>query len=151
MNNFWLSPTMPHLTFTVMTCHYAALLLSNTRSGEYKYEVIIGYDRNRLVVVRDADGRIHHTIDRPDLLNCNEYRKFWITFTTGSIAVGTGSDFNNGFLNWVTPQAITVSAVGLTTGEDSVGEWLFDLNAGRFVLTYTLSALSDTVTEIRCR
>ena len=131
LNTFWMTPTMQHLTFTVLACHYAAILLSDTKMGEFKYEVIIGYDRNRMIVVKNSDGKTLHSVDKPDLLSCSTYKTFWLTFASGSIVLGEGSDFTSVVMDWVTPDAITVKAICLTTGEEATGEWQFSMSQGK--------------------
>ena len=87
-NRHWIFTRRSYITFSVQSCTSAIVLLAETPgSTETRYyEITIGLFENTKVSIFDSDnsGDIAD-MEIADLLNCDEFRKFWISWT-----------FNNG-------------------------------------------------------
>jgi hypothetical protein len=60
----------------------------------------------------------------PDILNCNESRSFWVSWSLGDIKVGRGDIVDDQtIMRWVDPQPLAVGIVALSTGLSFEGVW----------------------------
>lgn len=94
-NYTWLQPAANHLAFNVRTCDNVHLLLSTSLmnvSSEVSYEVVIGgYDNTISDIRRGAHGPILVQVDTPNIMKCDEFLPFWITWGNSAITVGRGA------------------------------------------------------------
>ncbi|CAG2232122.1 unnamed protein product [Mytilus edulis] len=108
-------------------------------SKENYYEIAFGSDHNFKLRVR----RLHQQVESYKLmhagvLDCNEYKAFWISWINGSISIGKGVDrCQNEVLSWHDPNSFSIKSIGVMTGYGSTGEWL--------VLSYTVTVVDHCI------
>ena len=55
--------------------------------------VLLSSSDGTTAMVNTTTGQILSAVDTPDILNCNEYRTFWVNFRPGhGLHIGTGAD-----------------------------------------------------------
>ena len=122
------------LTFEVKACKHVALYASssdNKNSTKPLYEIAIGSHHNTRTHVRrrndaslQASSRITKQSDTQNILNCNAYRPFWISWEAGSIMVGSGNVVGeNVIVSWINPDPFSVKSLGIVTLDNVDGEW----------------------------
>ena len=80
------------------------------------------------------DGKSYVTQDTPRILDCYEYRSFWIRWVQG-VEVGYGWTVGNRpFMAVYQTVSKLVEAIGLSTGDATKGSWRFDEFGGRISL-----------------
>ncbi|XP_078617273.1 C3 and PZP-like alpha-2-macroglobulin domain-containing protein 8 [Branchiostoma floridae x Branchiostoma japonicum] len=99
-------------------------LSSQDRDLDAMYEIVIGgWDNMRSVIRRSKQGLEHADVQIPDLLSKNEYRAFWITWSSdGTIAVGRGGE-TLPFMQWRDPNPLPINYAGLNTAWRNHGWW----------------------------
>ncbi|XP_035694593.1 uncharacterized protein LOC118428599 [Branchiostoma floridae] len=89
------------------------------------YEVVIGGWSNRKSVIRRSKlGAVQAEAQTPGINSPNQYRRFWITWADGTIAVGRGNEIDP-FIQWVDPDPLNISYAGYSTYMSSSGQWRF--------------------------
>ncbi|XP_071132690.1 uncharacterized protein [Mytilus edulis] len=122
------------LTFEVKACKHVALYASsseNKDSTKPLYEIVIGSHQNTMTLVRrrnDASLQTSSLITKQsnsqNILNCNVYRPFWISWEAGSIMVGSGNGVGeNVIVSWIDQAPFSVKSLGILTLDNEVGEW----------------------------
>ena len=91
------------------------------------YEVVIG---DGLILIL-ADGLLRASADPGPLLNCDEWRAFWVGWGGGGVGVGLGAGQRGGggvpLVRWEDPRPRGggVKTVAVKTLQ-ATGEWQFD-------------------------
>ena len=79
----------------VKACHNVQVTLASRYGDEFThaYSVQLGYDSNQVSYIfldKGADeSRAQFTT--PGILNCQEYRTFWVNWLEGFVSFGSGS------------------------------------------------------------
>lgn len=72
-------------------CNDAILGLFDYYHTDKLYEVVIGGSSNQNTWIRSERlGDSEKRVSTPNILNCDEYRGFWLSWYDGKIAVGQG-------------------------------------------------------------
>jgi len=116
--------------FKVRACNDAHITLSSDGSfdADYSYEIVLsGWLNQRSVIRRCHQCDESVSVDTQQLLSCNDYRQFWISWDNGMVSVGIG--WNIGvqiFMEWLIEDQfiIPINFVSLSTGWDSDGDWM---------------------------
>ena len=99
------------------------------------YEVTIGVQAGNQQVIqikRQVAGEVIKKKARPNWILAKEFRDFWISWTKGTIRIGTGRVFGVAEqLNYTDPNPYLVTAVSLDTASNADVTWQFDRDAGR--------------------
>ncbi|CAC5419485.1 unnamed protein product [Mytilus coruscus] len=122
------------LTFEVKACKFVALYASssdNKDSTKPLYEIAIGAAHGKKTFIRrrnDASLQESSIVTEEsfinNVLNCNEYRPFWISWEAGSIMVGSGNVVgDNVIVSWIDSDPFIVKRLGIFTARKQVGEW----------------------------
>ena len=82
-NNHWIFTRRNFITFSVMSCESAIVLLAETpgSTNSRYYEVTIGMVENTKITLLDSDSVddfVEAVIENP--LNCDEFKQFWISW-----------------------------------------------------------------------
>src|SRR6218665_723540 len=117
--------------FYVMACHDVHVNLS-PREGEVYYEAVLGGWNNTMSVIRLANVHLQEH-QGTGIVNCNEWRLFWISWTEATIRVGKGSElFKNTFLEWNDPSFAGINHLSFSCGYGSSGQWVFNEDRGLY-------------------
>ena len=138
-NQFWLTVAGRwFIVFRVKACNDAHIGLAAIvgNSENRLYEVVIGGQGNtQSYIRRTAQSTDDEALaETPDILSCNEFRSFWIQWENNHVEVGEGSVINQRrFINWAdTTDPHGISALTLSTGWESTGDWQFSYISGRY-------------------
>ncbi|XP_063447527.1 C3 and PZP-like alpha-2-macroglobulin domain-containing protein 8 [Mytilus trossulus] len=126
------------LTFAVKACKHVALYASSSDTNDSSkplYEIAIGSHQNTKTYVRrrndaslQTSSRITEESKTDNILNCAEYRLFWISWEAGSVKVGSGNRVGeNVIVSLIDPDPLTVQSFGIMTVTKVVGEWKVDI------------------------
>lgn len=124
-------PKRDFFTFDVMTCKDARLALSTTPGEHHKntFEIVIGSsdDPTAKLVYIDSEGNSHLQDEAGlhNLVHCDESRQFWVSWDNLRVEVGMGELGNNKFLSNQGTFSDHLTAVSISTGNDSMGQWSF--------------------------
>lgn len=116
------------ITFDVKCSNDAHIaLLSSDAVATPMIEVFIGGWSNQKSAIRLNQSKPDKAEEpTPDIVNSDEYRRFWIRFRNNFIQVGREGD-EEPFLSWEnTEDPFKVTHFGFSTGWGSVGTWIFD-------------------------
>jgi hypothetical protein len=116
------------LTFDVKCQNDAHIaLLSSEEITSPMIEIFIGGWGNQKSAIRFNQSRPDKAEEpTPDVVCCEEYRRFWIRFHQNVIQVGREGDADP-FLSWEnTDEPFNVTHFAFATGWGSVGTWIFD-------------------------
>ncbi|KAI0235762.1 hypothetical protein LSAT2_013711 [Lamellibrachia satsuma] len=121
-------PGNEYFRFQVLACHDVTVALSAVPgvTDRQTYEVLIGGAQNNLSEIRTHDsGQPAAQNTTPGLLDCDEYRPFWIMWEDGDIVVGRGRVLGEQiFVQLKNPQnSHEVRGVSVKTGKDTPGKW----------------------------
>ncbi|CAH1794507.1 unnamed protein product [Owenia fusiformis] len=129
------------MIFDVQACSDAHLALAATSDDFSKntYEIVIGGWSGTKSVIRDArGGGVMAEAETLDIVTCEEFRSFWVSWKNGLIEVGKGKTHGVGrFMFWTDPNAHVVKALSLATGWGSRGKWTLYHPIGREVRIQT--------------
>ncbi len=105
------------------------------------YEVALGIENNqKSIIMRERGGDSIGSTDTPNILNCDEYGLFWISwyYSTRLIKVGYGGRLgDNSFLSApMTGDFFKVNSVSVSIGGTSGtgGDWEFRQTKGWYIL-----------------
>ena len=133
---FWLNVTQPYFVFHVRACRDAHVIMSSLygHGDNNSYEVVIGAGDNQQTIIREAKlGWTVSQKDTPEVLSCEQTRAFWVSFDGGRIRVGSGAEvYRQQMVHWNDPSASPhdVTAVSVSTGWGTSGEWTFAASQG---------------------
>ncbi len=84
-----------------------------------------GINKNsQSVILESVSGNVWTTAETPNILSCNEYREFWITWSTVTIRVGRGGFIGSDQILEYTGLIDVIHSVGLTTAPGVQGQWI---------------------------
>ena len=128
MQRMWV--TVDHLngkSFAVKACKEAHVYLSTFYGYVEKdaYEVVIGTGGNTRSEIRAVVGGtpVASTVTE-QILDCNAFRRFWVSWVGGRIEVGTGRIVGNfRMLEWTDSQPISIHFFSVGTSDNTEGTW----------------------------
>ncbi|XP_061194695.1 uncharacterized protein LOC133202836 [Saccostrea echinata] len=128
-----------HITFDVMGCNDAHLILSKIRNDTVSsYEIVFGGWSNTQSVIRThKQGKaMSSALHSP--LSCNTSRPFWVSWENGKIKAGEGKVVSNGtFMEWTDPKPHPVNFIGISSWTTAETHWKF--NKAPYNSTFWLS------------
>jgi len=106
------------------------------------YEIVIGGWGNTKSVIRKEKGGSHKcTKSTPGILQLDESRPFWVSWTGGNIKFGRGPQVGQDVVcEWQDPNPRDINFVSVSTGWGSSGKWI--LSHGKFLCIKYLIKLS---------
>ena len=116
--------------FSVLACHRAHVYLSTGDVNSPLYNIAIGDDKNRQSTIRDKNNSPVLVANTPGILDCQEERDFWLSWTDQTIRVGEGSDSGNMFLEYYMPDYVPITEVSVVTEDYATGVWDFKAQNG---------------------
>ena len=126
----WLTVTgRTNAVFSVKACTDAHVALSEVPGlfTTKTYEIIIGGYSNaysKIRLGRDIDLKTEYT---QNILNCNEFRYFWVSWKDGIIEMGAGLVVGSGqVIRYQNPEPFLINGFGISTVEVTDGVWRID-------------------------
>ena len=135
--SFILSPSKTYMTFKVRACNDAhiALAADDSMDPANSYEIVIsGWFNQRSVIRPCHQCQEWISADTPDLLSCDTYRQFWISWDNLVLSVGSGWQVGTqAFLTYSIDeqQYIPIYYASVSTGWESDGDWLLPTAVGK--------------------
>lgn len=121
------------MLFQVKSCGDAhILLMQSNRTTEDSYELVIAGLQNSQSFIRDGQQgpALATTYHAESLLDCKEFRPFWVSWDEGNIRVGTGLIVDvNDFISYANTTLTGVKHVAIATGREAIGKWMIYDNA----------------------
>ena len=115
------------IVLAITACCDAQIALSEIPGvfAHRTYEVVIGSQDNTKTEIRGSvGGSPLYEVNTPQILNCNASRLFWITWSSGTISVGTGSvPQQDRLLYFQDPQWHPVNSMSVMTPAGVAGTW----------------------------
>lgn len=143
--DIWLTVTgRTNAVFSVKACTDAHVALSEIPGlfTTNTYEIIIGGYGNaesKIRLGRDTELKSEST---PQILNCNDFRYFWVSWAGGVIEMGSGLYVGQSqVIRYVNPNPFLINGLSLSTLEVTDGVWRID-NVGGKVHFYWMARLS---------
>ena len=97
----------------------------------YSREIAIGAVNNTKVMIFAADHSTLAETVMGGVVNCDEARRFWISWKTGTLRIGRGTLDSEELLSYVDTMVRPIFAVSVASG--SSGEWQFTRDAGESI------------------
>ncbi|XP_052059521.1 uncharacterized protein 5-like [Mytilus californianus] len=159
---------MTSLMYEVKACKDAFVLLSNSdvkNSSKPLYEIQFGnsFNKKSRILYRindslDVGSRYMQYINSLNILNCNMYLPFWISWAGGKISYGTGLVVDENMLDsWISTNQFAVKGIEVYTSFSETGDWkihieVSDKFAGRFDSCSMVNHMADMVVvdDIQC-
>ncbi|XP_045114687.1 uncharacterized protein LOC123506555 isoform X3 [Portunus trituberculatus] len=114
------------ITFSVACSNDAHLALtSGAEETSPMYEIFIGGWENQHSAIRLNKGDDMAKVETPDVVCCEEERKFYVSFRNGQIKVGYMD--TDPFLEWTDPEPWKITHVGYCTGWGATGKWKLEI------------------------
>lgn len=131
--------------FEVKACSDVHLALSRVPgvTTSQSYEVVIGGWNGNMSLIRDGiDGQsLIERVWTVGILNCSEFRPFWVSWTNSNITVGTGRNVTSGmFMSAQTSNPWRIGAVSISTGYGYDGRYRILRDQGQSETTFTIGA-----------
>ena len=99
------------------------------------YDVVIGDVMDGATTINHVGTTEHAGIDTPDILDCNSFRYFWVSWLNNTIRVGKGTEiFEDEVLHLISKEnTFPVRGVAITTydSQDRPGQWIFSKSLGK--------------------
>ena len=131
----WLHASHHQFVFKAKACSDVHVALSSVHGSSDGMEVVIGGWSNSMSAIRPTKGGHLTEVTTLDILSCDQFRSFWITWsnTYGTYNVGTGEVVDQQiFMSYTedSPRG-NIHHIGLSTGYGFSGEWEFHETIGR--------------------
>jgi hypothetical protein len=99
----------------------------------HAYEIVIGGSENKVTSIRNLTLAYPVvTVTTPDILDCNSFQKFWVTWKDGIIQVGRGLvPERQPIIVWQDPNPYTIRGIAISTGFGTSGSWEFSQIEGQ--------------------
>ena len=125
--------TNDHIVFKVMTCQDARIALVPTPDfSSLMYDVALAGWNNQRTVIRtklEDNEKIVARKNERNIVNCYEFRDFWVSWTDNHIKSGKGRKIGQDILvdyDDSVSKAYEVNFVGISTGFGASGKWIFE-------------------------
>ena len=107
----------------------------SSSTSTHIHEVVIGgWQNTKSVIYKDTVN--NETVAEKDtlkILDCSEFRDFWIRWdTNGDIMVGQAALNTGEILRYTDPDPHPIHSVSISTGEGNLGQWRLDAGAGKY-------------------
>ncbi|XP_033724549.1 C3 and PZP-like alpha-2-macroglobulin domain-containing protein 8 [Pecten maximus] len=114
---------LAHFTFQVKACRDAFVGLFNTSGEPYTYRIVLGGWENVKSRLKTWSSYSVYNFES-NIVDCNVYKSFWVSWRNNVISAGRGNSFNVGTLLSLTDQHPNqIRYVGISTGFGTSGEW----------------------------
>jgi len=111
----------------VIACRDAHIALSETFNNVQTrtYEIIIGGNGNQNSFIRDySTGGEKQRVETPDIMDCNNFRAFWVSWEDHRIKAGKGATVGQQiFLDWYDLEERIFQGLTISTWSDATGWW----------------------------
>lgn len=114
----------------------ACIILEQTfGNSKTVYRIVIGgFENTRSIIERNKETK--YTSFEKNLTSISDFRKFWLSWKSGSIEVGRGLDLNNSiFMGWSDTDFQTITDISVQSLDDKEGYWRFPVIKG--ILNFT--------------
>ena len=116
-------------SFRVKACNDAFVALMQTPGNRSSnlYEVVLGGWSNQKSAIRLLKYGVNTVIvDTPNILNCTQWRRFWVSWKDGVIDVGYGPRAGvRKFMSWRDPEYFGVNGLNVASAHGSTAVWHF--------------------------
>lgn len=125
------------LAFRVRACRSAHIILTSDPSqdpqSDEAIELIIGANQNSKTEIK-FKGEVVHSIYSPDILDCKNYRSFWVTIEKDQLLFGRGHMHDERLMEYEWQDSVCCAY--LSTTNEAIGEWLLYKDSGISFLEY---------------
>lgn len=142
-DSFWMTVYDDHsLVFTVQACSNAQLILCELPgiAGSNCFEYVIGYNQNKETILRKGKGgQVVSTVSSPNVLNCNDLKALWVSWSDNIIAFGRGITAGvSRILNYKDTSQLKINAFSVAT-VGVTAHWQFHEVDGQSPFCYKLT------------
>jgi hypothetical protein len=136
----WFIVHQPFIAFQVLACREARILLTEDPFdlSVYTREVLLGGWGNTKSAIYTKNNQTGVEKDTTGILDCEDFRQFWIRWESGVLSVGQGQLNGEELMSYEETESRSIVAVSISTGDGSTGEWQFNHDVGMvlFCLCY---------------
>ncbi len=127
-----LHTTNVYITFTVRTCEDAHIGLFELVGDDRFYEIVIGgYANSRSDIRKQPLSGVVAYAETPYICNCDEYLPFWVSWSQGSIRLGTGTlPGVADIMHYNDDNPYKVKVVALYSWHNHPGRWMLPQKTG---------------------
>ena len=121
------------MTFQVSACNDAhVILMTGNTESEKHYFIAFGGWGNTMSIIEDESVAKYDGV----VLNCTEYKEFWINWDSCMINVGHGTTNNEHIFLSLASASICLDIVniGVRTAHGAKGKWIFYHEGGYYTL-----------------
>ncbi|XP_063416192.1 uncharacterized protein LOC134697835 [Mytilus trossulus] len=147
------------LMFEIKACDNGHVLLSNSYvrdSSKPLYEILIGEDNYYSVIFYRTDDSlepgsyIFNQSNTYNILNCNVYLPFWISWADGDIKLGTGILVDeNVLVSFMNPHHFEVRSIGVFTSHYKLGIWTIQVEVSdKFTGYFDSCSMENTKSDM---
>ncbi len=115
-------------------------LLPPPESTEHYYEIVIGgYANQQSEIRRWPSPGIPVAVITPNILNCDQYRHFWVDWDNDSGRIRLGSGLIPGSLQvieWIDPDFLVPETIAISTWHNHEGLWEMEQREGIEILYF---------------
>lgn len=144
------------IMYEVKACKDAFVLLSNSdvkNSTNPLYEIQFGNflnSRSRILYrindSLDAGSRYMQYKNTPNILNCNMYLPFWISWAGGKITYGTGLVVAENTLDsWISTNQFAVRGIEVYTSFSETGDWNIHLEGNVNIYVFLIHSTFNSL------
>lgn len=115
------------ISFAVKACADAYLVLTSQYDDSGPLvEIAIGINGDTRSAIRTVKLGGNRVVTRNSLLDCGNFKRFWISWKNSNFSVGLGNYENeNTLMSFRDDRRLAIINIGISTGLGSTGEWLF--------------------------
>lgn len=126
---------------------FTCLLRKNIPSHKSTYSSLINLF-SRFPLEDNERSATKANLTTVDVVNCDSFKRFWVSWANGLIKLGQGQLQENTLLFWSNEKPFTVRALSLKTsvGSGAVAEWQFSARAG-IAIQGQIKRLSNQITN----
>lgn len=138
----WIYEDKHHFEFYLQSCGEAVVYLSqdalvSSINDTNSYEITLGAAQNTQIHLKKyPNGELLQTAHMPEVVTCHGARRFWITWYSGDLTIGTGSLFTRSVMVYSKEPYILVRTISLMVKPNAgFAYWEFPKDAGNTVLS----------------
>ncbi len=121
-------------------------LLPPPDTTDHWYDVVIGgYNNQQSEIRRWPSPGIAEWTKTPNILNCDQYRHFWVDWDKDSGKIRLGSGLIPGSLqliSWTDPDFLVPETIAISTWQNNEGDWEIEQRQGTGILYFICYILS---------
>lgn len=136
-------PKRRYFEFRLLACHDAFVDLFADSTENFKYRILIGSHTNTQIELLNSQGVQVGMLILADLLNCAEYRWFWVGWEYGLVQVGKGRYMQQVLLEHHDSSAAAINHVTVGEGiqeKPQTSKWEIPVVSGLFFLLAEICA-----------